>query len=165
MKRPASVIVTTLVAADPATAFRIFTDEVDAWWKQGPRFRPSASGAGVLRFEGGAGGCLLEAYEDGSSFEFARVKVWEPGSRLVMEMYARALAPGESTEVEVRFEAAGESTRVTVENRGWERLPPDHPVKHGIGEPAFSDMMTVWWTDLLVAMRAHAASPRARGNR
>jgi len=161
VSRAQSVIVTTVVAADPATAFDVFTQEVEAWWKQGPRFRPSVRGPGVLRFEPGVGGRLLETYDDESIFEFGRVKVWEPGQRLVFEMMSRNFAPGESTEVEVRFEAIGEDTRVTIENRGWERFPEDHPVRHGLGEPAFSNVMSVWWADLLVSIKNHIgdASP------
>jgi len=112
-------------------------------------------GPGVLRFEPGAGGRLLETYDDESTFEFGRVKAWEPGQRLVFEMMSRNFAPGESTEVEVRFEAVGENTRVTIENRGWERFPDDHPVRHGLDEPAFSNVMGVWWADLLVSIKNH----------
>jgi len=155
MNGSASISATTLVGADPDTAFKLFTEEVDAWWKQGPRFRPSLHGAGVLRFEPGVGGRLLEIYEGGASFEFGRVTVWEPGRRLVMEMRARNFGPGEFTQVEVRFEAAGEDTRVTVEHRGWDNFPADHPVKHGLDEQAFSDVMGVWWGDLLVSIRNH----------
>lgn len=162
MTHSASIVATTLVAADPATAFDVFTAQVDAWWKQGPRFRPSVRGAGVLRFEPNVGGRLLEIYDDGSSFEFGRVTVWEPGRRLVMQMQARAMGPGEFTEVEVRFEAAGDDTRVTVEHRGWDKFPPDHPVKHGLEEAAFGDVMGVWWADLLVSIKARVAKPPTR---
>ena len=82
MSHAQSVVVTTVVAADPATAFDVFTREVDAWWKQGPKFRPSVRGPGTLRFEPGVGGRLLETYDDESTFEFGRVKVWEPGQQL-----------------------------------------------------------------------------------
>src|SRR5688500_18916057 len=70
-----SVIATTAVACDPATAFEAFTTEVDAWWKQGPKYRPSVQGAGVLRFEPRAGGRFLETYRDGSEFVFGRIQV------------------------------------------------------------------------------------------
>jgi uncharacterized protein YndB with AHSA1/START domain len=159
MSRAESVVVTTVVAADPATAFEVFTTEVDAWWKRGPRYRPSLRGPGVLRFEPGVGGRFLETYEDESTFEFGRVKAWEPGQRLVFELIGRNFAPDESTEVEVRFESAGENTRVTVEQRGWERFPADHPVKHGLSGPAFLDVMSVWWADLLASIKDHIAKP------
>jgi uncharacterized protein YndB with AHSA1/START domain len=155
------IVATTVVAVDPDTAFQLFTDEVDAWWRHGPRFRPSMRGTGVLRFEPGAGGRLLETYKDGSSFEFGRVRIWEPGRRLVFSLIGRDFAPGESTEVEVRFEPDGQQTRVTLEHRGWDRFPDEHPARHGVGEPAFSDVMRVWWSELLVALQAHlAGAPR-----
>jgi uncharacterized protein YndB with AHSA1/START domain len=152
------VTATTVVAADPATAFEVFTREIDAWWKQGPRFRPSVGGAGLLRLEPGAGGRLLEHYADGSTFEFGRVKVWEPGQRLVFDLVGRDFAAGESTEVEVRFEPADGGTRVTVEHRGWDRFPDGHPVRHGLGASAFNDVMALWWADLLAAIRNRIAN-------
>jgi uncharacterized protein YndB with AHSA1/START domain len=164
MSRAERIVVTTVVDGDQTTAFEVFTAEVDAWWKQGPRFRPSVHGPGVLRFEPGVGGRLLETYQDESTFVFGRVKVWEPGQRLVFELIGRAFGPGESTEVEVRFEAAGKNTRVTVEHRGWERFADDHPAKHGLGEAAFNDVMSVWWADLLVSIKNHLAVTSARGN-
>lgn len=151
----ASIIVTTLVAADPDTAFAIFTTEVDSWWKRGPKYRPAIGTGGALSFEPRAGGRLLETYPDGSVFEFGHVRVWEPGRRLVFDMIARSFGPGESTEVEVRFEAEGGQTRVTLENRGWDRFPQDHPVRHGMDDTAFIDMMSIWWADLLRVLQSY----------
>jgi hypothetical protein len=31
--------VTTIVAVEPPEAFRVFTEETDAWWRHGVRFR------------------------------------------------------------------------------------------------------------------------------
>jgi Activator of Hsp90 ATPase homolog 1-like protein len=53
------------------------------------------------------------------------VLVWEPGARLVFADLASSAPPDPLTEVEVRFEAAGDGTRVTLEHRGLDRLPPD----------------------------------------
>ena len=36
-------------------------------------------------------------------------------------------SPGEVTGVEVRFDASGEGTRVSLEHRGFAALPPGHP--------------------------------------
>lgn len=47
-----SVVVTTVVPADAITTFALFTEDVDNWWKQGPRFRGAG---GTLRFESGEG--------------------------------------------------------------------------------------------------------------
>ena len=158
MSAPASVVVTTRIDVDPATAFEVFTRDVDAWWKQGPRFRVHADRKTRMRFEPGVGGRLVEVVEGeaGEGFEHGKVSVWDPPARLVFEMRGRNFRPGESTEVEVRFEDEHGMTRVTVEHRGWERFGPDHPVRHGLPGGAFRDMMGVWWADLLAAAGAEA---------
>jgi hypothetical protein len=40
-------------------------------------------------------------------------------------------APCQSTQLDVRFEAVGDQTRVTVEHRGWDEIPQDHVARHG----------------------------------
>lgn len=156
------VAVTTVVAVDPATAFEVFTDEVDAWWKRGPRFRWRPGQDGTMRFEPGVGGRLMEVYDDTGDdiFEVGRVLVWKPADRLVFEFRARNFEPDQITEVEVRFEAVDQGTRVSVEHRGWESLPEDHPARHGLKGPAFHSLMGVWWADLLGAIRFHLEPPR-----
>ncbi len=153
-----SASVTTVVAVDPATAFEVFTEEVDAWWKRGPRFRWRPEREGTLRFEPGVGGRLVEVYDEAGEdvFEVGRVLVWKPADRLVFEFRAREFRAGEITEVEVRFEAVDQGTRVSVEHRGWDSLPAGHPVRHGLEGPAFRSMMGLWWADLLGAVRGHA---------
>lgn len=54
-----------------------------------------------------------------------RVRVWEPGARLVFEYRSAFLPPEPLTEVEVRFEPIESGTRVTLEHRGFEQLPPE----------------------------------------
>ena len=49
MKRRESAVVTTVVPADPAAAFEVFTAQVDAWWKRGPHFRFGGEREGVDR--------------------------------------------------------------------------------------------------------------------
>lgn len=159
MKRDDGIVASTLVAVDAATAFAVFTDEVDLWWKRGPRYRVNPGRDSAMRFEPGVGGRLLEVYDDDATdaFELGRVSIWEPPRRLVFEMGGRDFGPGESTEVEVTFDGLEDGTRVTVVHRGFGRLPPDHPVRHGMPEPAFGNMMGVWWGDLLVVLQALAA--------
>ena len=50
--RPDVRVVAT-VRTDPATAFAIWTEQTDLWWRRGPRYRFLRSGNGVLRFEPG----------------------------------------------------------------------------------------------------------------
>jgi hypothetical protein len=161
------IAVTTVVAVSPKDAFEIFTREVDAWWRRGPRFRWNPERDGVLRFEPGVGGRLVEVYDEaqGQVFEVGRVRAWEPGERLVFGFRARSFEPDQDTEVEVRFEAVPEGTRVSVEHRGWEALPEGHPARHGMDATAFRSMMDVWWGDQLHALRSHPERGRARSER
>lgn len=154
-----NVTVETRLSVDPATAFEVFTAEVDRWWRHGSRFRSGHGDRSVMRFEPGVGGRLLEVLGDASddAFELGRVRVWEPGARLVFDFRARNFAPGQITEVEVRFEPDEGGTRVTLEHRGWDRIPADHPARHGLTGRAFTSMMGLFWADLLVSARAHAA--------
>jgi len=163
LKRADAVRVTSRVEVDPGTAFRVFTEEVDAWWRAGPRFRWHPERGGALRFEGGEGGRFVEVYPDGQSYEVGRIRVWDPPRRLVFGFRARSFASHESTEVEVRFEASGDATDVTVEHRGFAALRADHPARHGLGAGAFENMMGVFWADLLTAARRHAAARREGG--
>ena len=153
-----TVRVTTVVAVDAHAAWEVFTDDVDLWWRRGPRFRWRHDRHGVLRFEGGAGGRLVETVEGdpGEDFEVGRIRVWEPGKRLVFEFKVLRFEAGESTEVEVTFESAADGTRVSVEHRGWDALPKDHPVRHGLEGAAFDAMMGAFWGDLLLSARWRA---------
>ena len=161
---PDSVYASTLVEVDPATAFEVFTEEIDAWWGRGPRFRWKPHRGGRLRFEPGVGGRLLEVYEDGGDdvFEVGRILVWEEAARLVFEFRARNFEPGQATEVEVLFAGEGGGTRVSVEHRGWSALPADHPARHGHEGTAFASLMGLWWADLLQSIRRHAARREGR---
>ena len=151
------VRVSTTVSADPERAFEAFTEEVDLWWKHGPRFRIGGTRESTLRFEPGPGGRLIEVY-GAAGFDVAelgRVKVWEPGKRLAFEMGGRDFAPGDPWPlVDIRFEPYRDGTRILLEMTGFEQLPSDHGVFHGLEGDAFHGMMGLWWSDLLVELRA-----------
>ncbi|MEM7413408.1 MAG: SRPBCC domain-containing protein [Myxococcota bacterium] len=151
-----AVEVSTTLAVAPDLAFRLFTEEVDLWWKGGPRFRWYPERGGTLRFEPGVGGRFLEDYGD-DAFEVGRVRVWEPATRLVFDFRARNFSPDQSTEVDVTFEAVGEGCRVTVVHSGWDAIAADHPARHGMDAASFDAMMGLWWADLLNAARKRAA--------
>ena len=82
---------------------------------------------------------------------------WEPDERIVFELRGRHLKLDERTEVEVRVEPVEHGTRVTV-HRGWDAFADDHPIRHGLVGDSFSNMMGLWWADLLTTIRAVVAS-------
>ena len=152
------VKVTITVKVDPATAFDVFTRETDLWWRRGPKYRVAGRHPGTLGFEPGAGGRLFESFETAGRrvvHVVGRVTVWDPPARLVFTWRNANFSPEESTEVDVRFEAAGAGTRVTVEHRGWASLRADHPARHGLEGSAFSRMIGLWWGELTTSYREH----------
>jgi uncharacterized protein YndB with AHSA1/START domain len=156
---PDRVRAATTVAVDPDTAFRVFTEEIDLWWKRDAAHRFGRGRSGRLRFEPGPGGRLVEEFgAAGDLYEVGRVRAWEPGGRLVFEFRALAFEPGQTTEVELRFERVPGGTRVELEHRGWGALRADHPARHGLEGEAFAGMLGLWWADLLLAL-----GRRARG--
>jgi hypothetical protein len=151
-----SVRVTIVVELPPVEAFDAFTSDVDVWWRRGPRYRTAGARPSTMRFEGGAGGRLVEICEGprGERFEYGRVLAWEPPGHLRFEFRGRNFERGQTTWVDVRFEPDPGGTRVTLENGGFAELPLDHPVRHGADEPQFVASMGRWWLELLQALRS-----------
>jgi hypothetical protein len=145
------VLVSLRVATDPDRAFEVFTQDIGAWWQPNDLFRFSMKGAGVLSFEPGAAGRLIETYEDGSTFEIGRITAWEPGVRLAFGWRQASFAGEQATHVEVRFEAVGEETRVSIEHRGWDTVPQDHVARHRFPDRVFLMRHGEWWQALLAA--------------
>ena len=161
MSEETTVRALTTVPLPPAEAFALFTEEVDAWWRRGPRFRAAVGGKeGRLCFEPGPDGRLVEVYDEAGAapFVLGLVRAWEPGVRLAFSMGGRAFARDEWTEVEVSFEPVETGTRVRVVHTGFDALGRDHEVWHGHEPDAFVGYMGLWWGDLLVGLhRAGAA--------
>jgi uncharacterized protein YndB with AHSA1/START domain len=154
--------VSVRVEVEPAEAFRVFTREIDLWWRRGARYRASgAATGGILHLEPHLGGRLLESYDSPAGphvMETGRVTAWEPPARLVLEWRGVNFAPDEATEVEVVFEPSGGATLVTLTHRGWSRIRPDHPARHGLETAAFVRMLGLFWGDLLTSLREHAGA-------
>jgi len=130
--RPAAPT-TVELKATPLETFEVFTQEIGLWWKPNGLFQLTPGGDGQLRFEPGEGGRLVTDMSNGRTFEIGRISVWAPGERLSFSWRQGTFAPEQSTHVDARFEAAGEDeTRVTVEHRGWDSVPPEHVV-HAYG--------------------------------
>jgi uncharacterized protein YndB with AHSA1/START domain len=151
------VRVTTFVAVSPADAFAVFTDEIDRWWRRGPAYRVGGRSPGTLHLEPRLGGRIFEQDDAGAALhEAGTITAWEPPNRLVFTWRSVTFVPGETTTVEVLFEASGEGTRVTLEHRGWTTIRDDHPVRHGKDVPAFIRDLGMWWAALLTSLRETA---------
>lgn len=150
---------TVLVRVEPAVAFRVFTEEIDRWWRRGLAYRVGGRG-GVLRLEPGVGGRLLETIpgpEGERVVHSGTVTRWEPPTHLSFEWRAVVFEPGETTLVDVAFAPSGPHTLVTVTHGGWSTIRPDHPARHGLEPAAFVRSMGLWWGELLGSYRSHAA--------
>jgi uncharacterized protein YndB with AHSA1/START domain len=140
------------VSAAPARAFEVFTTGFARWWP------PSHSIGKVPQkevvIEPRVGGRWFERGEDGSECDWGKVLVWEPPARIVLGWQLNAdfkFDPSVTTEVEVRFIAEGDVTRVELEHRHLERLGDQGEVlREKVGSPN-------GWAGLLEIYAAAAA--------
>ena len=161
----ARATVTVPVAIDEA--FRIFTQEINVWWRRGSRFRNARgelADQGIICVEPRVDGRVFESYvlNGGETVvEMGRITEWLPPDRLVFRWRASNFAPHERTEVEVQFTALRASadpvrtarTQVVVTHRGWADIRGDHPARHGLVHAEFVRMMGMWWGDQMISMR------------
>lgn len=133
------------VPASPEDAFELFTRQIASWWQPSRLFQITPEGDGTLAFEPGPGGRLITTLVSGEVFEIGRVRVWEPGRRLVLTWRHQSFEPGQETEVEVLFEPVGQGTRVSIEHRGWDGIPRRHVARHGLPERATLEHVARWW--------------------
>ena len=97
------------VAVDPATAFEIFTEEIDLWWVRGPINFVDAARATAMQIEPGVGGRILEVYSPPDDvLELGKITDWTPGALFA---YRSSV---DDTETRIDFEAYDGGTRVTV---------------------------------------------------
>jgi len=110
-------------------AFRVFTSDTISWWPTETHSLHEGKVREIV-FEGREGGEVYELSSDGEKGHWATVIAWEPPGRLVLAWNV-ANADALPTEVEVRFTAEGDGTRVELEHRGWEALAEDGAEKRG----------------------------------
>jgi uncharacterized protein YndB with AHSA1/START domain len=147
-----TVLVALRVKTTPARAFEAFTDEIGLWWRPHPLFQITPRGDGALKFEPGPEGRLVTELPDGKVHELGRIKIWAPGERLVVGWRPGSVPPEQATELEVRFEAVGEETRVTVEHRGWDRVERENAARHGFPDAPFLQHTARWWQAELASL-------------
>jgi uncharacterized protein YndB with AHSA1/START domain/uncharacterized protein YciI len=107
-----------VVPAAAEVAFDVFTNEIGRWWPVG-EFSVHGDGADV----GFRDGRVVERGPDGAEVLWGTVLEWQRPHRLRLTWHPGAGAD-QASEVEVSFAPVVEGqTLVTVEHRGWERLP------------------------------------------
>jgi uncharacterized protein YndB with AHSA1/START domain len=123
-------------------AFRVFTADAVSWW---PIDSHSIHGDEVqeIVFEEREGGEVYEVTADGKKGHWASVLAWEPPNRLVLawNILERETVP---TEVEVRFTAEGDRTRVDLEHRGWEAVAEDRAEKRESYDTGWDHVLGVY---------------------
>jgi len=157
-------IVSVAVGVAPAEAFRIFTEEIDQWWRHGMKYRLGRQRS-VVHLECRRDGRLFESIGEAArarTIETGRILVWEPPARFVLAWRPANFALEETTEVEVTFTAQGEkSTLVRLEHRGWSQIRPDHPARHGEDVPLFVRRLGLWWGEQLSSLRELSEAERS----
>jgi hypothetical protein len=78
----------------------------------------------------------------------------KPGGSLALTWRHATFAPGQSTQLDARFEAVGDETRVTVKHRGWDEIPQDHVARHGFELMLFQRRQAEHWRGLLASFGA-----------
>lgn len=157
------VLVALRVPCSPLQAFDIFTQEIGEWWADSPFFRFTPRSPGILAFEPPAPpspGRLVERLPSGKVFEVGPIRDWRPGERLVIGWRHAAFGPDHATEVEIRFEAIGAETRITVEHRGWETVPQDHVARHGFPLNYHNQRQGEQWRAGLERLKVRAMASR-----
>ena len=145
------------VAVSPERAFDAFTNEIDQWWSRDRRNQFRAPRVGIMRFEAGVNGRLIEVYDEDTNdiYEVGRITIWEPGIRLAFTWALTNFSAHENTQVDIRFEPTEDGTLVTLEHSGWDTLRPDHPARHRLTGNDFRMMRSGWWAAHLVAVKKH----------
>ena len=145
------VYVALRVKATPERAFRAFVDEIGQWWRPNALFQTTPR-PGVLSFEPGEAGRLIETRENGKVFEIGQIRVWEPPRRLIFSWRQASFPLDLHTEVEVAFEAVGAETRVSVEHRGFDQVPAASAARHRFPDEVLLMRLAEFWRAQIAAV-------------
>jgi len=122
------------VQRDAAAAFRFFTASLDKWWpKETHSLGADRDGLtpAKVAMEDGVGGRLYEIAADGKEQSWGRIRVWEPGQRLVFS-WQFDKPDSQATEVDVRFtQLESGATQIDLIHRHWENDPKGSDLREG----------------------------------
>lgn len=106
------IVNSVLLAMDTAQAFAFVTTRISEWWPPERRHTGDKNSSIFLL----ASGRFYECASDGREVDLGKVTVWNEPHVIVLDFYI-ATGPDHPTEVEMRFEAEGSQTRLTVVHR------------------------------------------------
>ena len=121
----APIVKTLFVPVRPVEAFRIFTEDLEAWWPVESHSLSAATDA-LPRRVVVTKEAVVETKSDGTTGLWGKVTAWEPGMRFAMDWHVGRPAD-EATFLDVRFEARGDGTRVTLIHDGFDILAGEGP--------------------------------------
>ena len=101
----------------PEAAFDAYVQRISEWWD--PRHTANASTLKAVTIDPYVGGRVFESHQAGLEIDWGRVKIIEPGRRLV---YSSSLAqPSDRpSEITVRFTPSAKGCRLRFEHGGWD---------------------------------------------
>jgi uncharacterized protein YndB with AHSA1/START domain len=109
-----------VVRRTPQEAFEVFTTKLASWWPL-HMFSIYQADAVTCGIEPRVGGDVFEVGKDGARGLWGTVLLWEPPHRFAMTWHP-GHDPATAQEVEVRFTAIPDGTRVELTHRGWAKL-------------------------------------------
>jgi Activator of Hsp90 ATPase homolog 1-like protein len=101
-----------LLSLAPTEAFDLFTQKINLWWPPDRRHLNDVNSELYLL----ADGRFYERASNGTELDLGRVRVWDAPKRIVLDFYLGTDA-AHPTEVEIRFDAEGDGTRISVNHR------------------------------------------------
>jgi uncharacterized protein YndB with AHSA1/START domain len=144
------------VPVPPARAFAVFAEQLGSWWP--PEYSWSGEVLEEIGIEPREGGLCFERGPHGFRCDWGRVLAWEPPDRLDLAWQISPRRepvpdPSKASVVEVRFEATGGGTAVSLEHRAFER--------HGEEGASYEEMLgsPQGWPFLLERFAGASGSP------
>jgi len=116
----APVVKTLTVPVNPDEAFRRFTQDMGNWWPVDTHSLSAGDGKLPQKVDV-TPEAVTETKHDGTQGTWGRVTAFEPGARFAMDWHVGRPAD-EATFLDVRFEARGDGTRITLIHDGWDVL-------------------------------------------
>jgi hypothetical protein len=123
------VIRSVTVKCDAGTAFRIWTEKIEAWWPEG--HTPSGSGGSQIRMQTGPGGRIFELLADGSEQDLARIAGWAPPHQITLDWFLGS-GPERPSRVNIHFIEESGRTTVRVEHRGPKLIGDAWAIRKGL---------------------------------